>query len=1048
MKRSLPSCVGFVLLVLLGCLASSAELLAQEKSAAATRQYNAAVGLQNSESYELAVKEWILFLNNHKADPRIDRAWFYMGVCYSQLNKLDDAEKAFKTVIDFFPNSTKLEDAYLNLGLTQYNEGHTGKAEKYDEAAATFAAMATKFPEGKHLADAIFYSGEALYNRDKRKEAAEKYQQIVEKHPESPFAAQALFALGVAQTELGQHDAAIASYDDFLKKYPDNPLAAEAAMWRGESLFGKKQYQEAAAAYAAAAAKPGFAMADYATVRQADTLALLKQFAESAALYASVPQKFPKSQYVSLSNLEAGKKYYAAGDLAKCQEYLNKVIAAGGDTAPEAAHWVARCLLKEKKPQEALAVVEKILPSAGQSAFAAALTMDQADAVFEIADRRPESIKLYAAVAEKYPDAPEAPQALYNAAYGAMNQNDYQAALKYGEQFLAKHANHELAVGVMHVMAESDLVLGKAAEAEKLYRQLLEKAPKDRDAEIWKVHLGTAVYLQNRYADAITTLGPVMPEIKAKNLLAEGWYRIGRSQVALKQYEPATKSLEAALRFEPKWKLADDAHLAAAYAYQQTGDYAKAKEHAQKVVSDFPNSKLLDVAHYRLGECARLTNDTKSAVAEYKTVLDKWPDSTLSKYALYGLGWAQIGEKDYQGAEATFSALIEKHPDDGLIPRAKYGRGIARQQLKNYAPAVEDIQASLAANPTGADKIRALHILGLCQKGLNQFDQAAATFSNLLKEKPDYKDADSVYYELGWAQKSQKKDADAVATFQTLVEKFPDSNLTPDAQFLIGDFQYDKKDFAKAAVAYHEAMTKAGKSKLGEEATYKLGLTYFLQDQFENAQKTFNYQQVTWPQGPLTADATFWEAESLFKQNKFAEALPIYEKVTKPSSKEITELMLLHAADSAGQIDQWQKALQLVERLLTEMPESKYLCQALYQKGWTQQNLNQLDEALKTYEQVIGKCGDESAARAQFMTGEILFQQKKHDEAIRAYFLVIGGYNLPSLQADAIYEAARCFEVLGKKPQAKRQYQQVISRFPKSDKVPLAKQRLEALEKE
>ena len=65
--------------------------------------------------------------------------------------------------------------------------------------------------------------------------------------------------------------------------------------------------------------------------------------------------------------------------------------------------------------------------------------------------------------------------------------------------FLAAHADHELAVGVMHVSAESKLLLSQYAEAEKLYDQLIEKAPDDRDAEIWKIHRGTAMYLQKQY---------------------------------------------------------------------------------------------------------------------------------------------------------------------------------------------------------------------------------------------------------------------------------------------------------------------------------------------------------------------------------------------------------------------------------------------------------------------------------------------------------------------------------------------------------------------
>jgi outer membrane protein assembly factor BamD (BamD/ComL family) len=45
----------------------------------------------------------------------------------------------------------------------------------------------------------------------------------------------------------------------------------------------------------------------------------------------------------------------------------------------------------------------------------------------------------------------------------------------------------------------------------------------------------------------------------------------------------------------------------------------------------------------------------------------------------------------------------------------------------------------------------------------------------------------------------------------------------------------------------------------------------------------------------------------------------------------------------------------------------------------------------------------------------------------------------------AAYEAARCFEVLGKKEQALKQYQELVEKYPQSDQVPLANQRIQEL---
>lgn len=1042
MTRLGSACSVFFLL----CLALLFVDTAVAQDTAAQRQYNAAVGLHNSGAYDLAAAEWKKFVEAHPEHENASKAWHYLGICQSKLNQLDQAIATYQTVVTKYPDCPLLEDTYLNLGLTQYNLAIGGQAAQYDAAAKTFETLVTKYPEGKYLIDATFYWGESLYNRGKKKDSLAKYQATVEKaQPQHPLYPQALFALGVNCTDLGQHQEAVTHYDAYLEKFPQSDLVPEVHMWRGESRYELKKYADAVTDFTAASAAAGFANADYAGVRQADALAAERKYAEAAAVYESVPARFPKSQYVGLCNLEAGKKYYAANQWDKALENLNKVVAAGGKSAPEAAHWAARCLLNKNQPAEALKTVEGVLSGAPEGANKRSLLVDQADALYEIPQRRRESVAKYAAYAEAYPDDASAPQAIYMAAFASMNLADYAKALGYADQFLAAHANHELAVGVKHVQAESSLLTGKYAEAGTLYDELLTQAPKDADAEIWKVHRGTALYLARKYQEAIDALTAVIEELKTPDLLAEAQYRIGRSQTALKKYPAAVESLEVALTAAPKWKLADDTLLVLAYCHQQMNQRDKAAEAAQRVIDEFPNSKRLDAAHYRLAECARLGNQLKKAVTEYQAVLDNWPDGSLTKQSYYGLGWAHLGARDYAAADKAFTSLIDKYPDDELAARTRYGRGMARRQLKQFGPATEDLEAYLATGPKGLDMARALHILGLCQKGLGKHQEAVATFQKLLADQSSYPDADRVYFEMGWSLKELKKADDSLKAFETLVTDHADSDLVADAQYLIGDYHYDKKDYKKAAVGYYAAMQKAGKSALGEEASYKLGLCYYLRDDFPNAQATFAYQVATWPKGSLASDGRFMQGESYFRQENWEKALESYQKVAKPTNPDVVALKLLHASHCALQTEQFDEALALADQLIADHAKSEHVPKAMYQKGRALHKLDRKDEALEIYNAVLEKTTDESAAASQFMIGEIEFEGGRHEDAVKSFYKLMYNYAYPKWQADATYEAARCFEVLKKIPQAKKLYAELVKKYPNSDKVSLAEARLKKL---
>ena len=76
------------------------------------------------------------------------------------------------------------------------------------------------------------------------------------------------------------------------------------------------------------------------------------------------------------------------------------------------------------------------------------------------------------------------------------------------------------------------------------------------------------------------------------------------------------------------------------------------------------------------------------------------------------------------------------------------------------------------------------------------------------------------------------------------------------------------------------------------------------------------------------------------------------------------------------------------------------------------------------------------------MLGEIQFLKKDFTNAIRTFYKVIYGFEDAQLQADALFEAARCFESLGQKDKADSHFRQLIEKYPASDKVDAAKKKI------
>jgi tetratricopeptide (TPR) repeat protein len=191
------------------------------------------------------------------------------------------------------------------------------------------------------------------------------------------------------------------------------------------------------------------------------------------------------------------------------------------------------------------------------------------------------------------------------------------------------------------------------------------------------------------------------------------------------------------------------------------------------------------------------------------------------------------------------------------------------------------------------------------------------------------------------------------------------------------------------------------------------------------------------------------------------------------SSADLLGLATVRAAECDAKQERWAESFALVDGWLTgrdaaragaggEPAEPRTVAQARFARAWALQNLGRLDEALAEFQALAaeglaagestGRGPTELAARARLMEGEVLFELERHKEAIAAFFKVAYGFGdreAPAAfhpwQAQATFEAARCFEVLGKPDQARGLYAEVVDRHPQAPHVAAARKRLDAL---
>jgi TolA-binding protein len=465
-----------------GVFAQKPAAPAKESSAEAILLYRGAVPLQNKGNYDLAVEEWEKFLTQFPNDPLAVRARYYAGVCYLQLQQYDKAAAAFEKVRTDEPAFDQLEALSFNLGMTYLNAakkqeaGEKQKAE-FEKAATTFGDVVKKYPTGSKIADALYNQADSLYLAKNKEAAIPLWRQLVDKYTDSALRADALYNIGVTQQELNKPADAGKTYDEFLKSFAKDTHAAEVTLRKGMTLYDQKQYAEAEKRFAAAAAIKDFSQADYALLRQGDTLLALDKPADAAGVYVKLWKTYPKSDYAGDAVLQAGKSYSISGNQDEAKKLLVPLTSIEDARGAEAAHWLARAYLKQNQPSEAVKIADEFIKVVKDANRKSELELDRAEALYAMADKKADALAAFAKLAADAPKSDQAPVARYMAGQTALELGQYAEATKWADQFLAEHKQHDLTPYVLFVSAEASLLGDDAAKAATVFDRLLKDYP-------------------------------------------------------------------------------------------------------------------------------------------------------------------------------------------------------------------------------------------------------------------------------------------------------------------------------------------------------------------------------------------------------------------------------------------------------------------------------------------------------------------------------------------------------------------------------------------
>jgi TolA-binding protein len=1040
--------------------------------------YRSATALQDRGLYDLAAAQWGSLARRFPTSPLAGQAHHFRGLCLFQLQRYDQAQLEFQRVISDWPRLEPdlLEQSYVNLGLAQFNLGQAAgddaRDKSLDAAVSTFSTQLERFPNGKHAPKAWFYRAEARYAQGKLNLAIRAYRTFVERYPNHPLRARTLYGLGVAQQESGKPAEAAKSFERFLSEFSPTPplppgegrgegaslLAADTHLRYGETLVALGRTADAEPHFAAAAAAKGFADADEAMERQAACRFEAEDYTAAAKLYAELTTRFADSPLVSESTVAAGKCYYLSGDFSQAARWLRRGRQLAGDDpklSAEAAHWLVQALMHDGQAAAAFETAEQAINAIPQPPpeMLVQLRLDRADALYELDDRRADSVAAYADIAREFSNDPLAPQAAYMAAYAAVEIGDPKSALAYATAFRKAYPDNDLTADVRHVAAEASLLLGDYARAARDFERLLADLPKHEAADRWSVRRALCLSLGAQHDDVIRSLDPQWRQFSEPAIQAEAGLLLGQSLLATGKPERAARVLKTAAAL-PRWEQADQVLLTLARAERASGNTTDAIATLDRLINEFPDSPLMDRAYYQRGELHAAAGDHASAIHDFSQVPARWDGSPLVPHALLNQARQEYRQQQLAPAQATLTRLLARFSHHDVAAQAYLTRATVRYETGNYAGSIADVRALLQLKPSRNEQSDAIYLRGLCEARLHTPADAVASFEAILRDDPQYGSTDRALYELAWAYDDAAQPDRAIAAYSRLSQEHPNSPLAAEAWYRVGRSQYDRGDFADAAKNFQAAQAHADDDALREKAAHKLAWAEFSQHKFREAEQAFSKQLAESPAGPLAGDGAIMLAESRFARDDYAGALKAYTAALAgpPARDDLLALGLLHAGQAAAQLEKWDQSLALLDQCRKDFPKCASTDQVRYERGWALYHLDKYDEARQEFEAAAGNDTDVLAARARFMIGEIQFAKKQYEDAVRTFFQVAYGFPdadapgaIRTWQAEATFEAARCLEQMQRFEAARKLYAELLKRFPESSKAAHARNSLAAI---
>lgn len=991
---------------------------------------------------------------------------YLLAAGFYKKERWDLAAEGFQKFIKAYPQNPRVATARFFLGLSFVNNGD------YKAARDTLRVFLQEAPMSRNFAHAIYRIAESSYLLDDLPRAEPELTTFITKYPEDQLVDRAMPYLGDVQLRLNKVEQAEKTFQQALTKFPTGPMAEDCEFGIAKCYEAQKKLEQAVAIYTKLAARPGSERAPEALLNLGNRQYDLFQYDKAAASFEKLEKTFPESPLVAIARLNHGFSLFEIDQFAKAAEQF-AIAEKDPKQAVEAGYWRGQCLNSLGKHAEAAELLKGLYEKNRDHQLGENLLYHLADSE-QRQGHLAEAQKLFLELVTRFPKSERADDALHLATMCAFEASNVPDAEKLLDQFNKTFTSSPLKWSQELLRGRLQLMKNQAAASIPIFQQILQSDANATTKNWARYYTGFAQLELGQPAEALLATEP-LAQLVEKDPMAITFAGVhllrGAGQLALGNKEPVAntqKELYAAainsasqfLTRSPGAKEVDQALAVRALASAHSGLKDRAKADVEALQKNHPASPELDKTVYEVAEVAYSNSDWEWSGQLFGSLVAKGKTSKLYVPGLSGQAWSHYQRKQYEPAGKLFAQVAAEFPEYKDAAEASFMHGKSVQNGGQPAAAVPVFDATLQKYPTSKFGYLAGLEAARVRRDAKQYEEADTAYAAALEKFPKPEHLDKVLNEWALSNYEGQNYARSDAIFARLVQEVPTSDLADNARLSLAesDLVSGKLDDARQKF---QALEKDPQSD-------------------ETVQQTSLYQLIgigvekrDWADVRVRCEALAMRFPKSkyhwFAEMHWAEAdLNLMEA---PKAIERLKTVIAQKGDAVVANEPWfgqawvlLAEAQYREKLHDDVAQTAAECRkwkpdlpVLYIideiAGRSLKSQAKFPEALAIFQRIVDDPHGrrtETAAKAQFMRGEIYLLQKDFKNAEAEFLKVDILYKFPDWQAPALFQAAGCQEEQKQWKAAAKTYEELIKNYPNSEyakkaateRLPVVKQKV------